>query len=63
MIIKTIITVLLSFTLLGCGFVDRKFAEMSGKPTEVCYDNVIYLQFTSGVIVKYNQTGEVALCQ
>jgi uncharacterized protein YceK len=46
----------------GCGSVDRGMASITGTGTETCVDGVLYLQFTSGVTVKYNQNGSVATC-
>jgi hypothetical protein len=58
-----IITVLVASSMLsGCGYIDRLFAKVSGGPAEVCHDQVVYLQFTSGVSVKYNTDGSIALC-
>lgn len=49
-------------TLTGCGAVERSAATFTGDGHESCVDGVIYLQFTSGVTVKYNQDGTVATC-
>lgn len=46
----------------GCGRLDRKIAGLTGKGAEVCVDGVLYLQFTSGVTVKYKPDGTVATC-
>lgn len=46
----------------GCGYVDREISKVSGKGSEVCQDGVMYLQFTSGATVKYEQNGSIATC-
>jgi hypothetical protein len=46
----------------GCGRLDRGIAGWTGKGTETCVDGVLYLQFTSGVTVKYKPDGTVATC-
>jgi hypothetical protein len=61
--IKIISIILASSMLSGCGYFDRLFAKVSGAPSEVCYDNVIYLQFTSGISVKHHKDGSIALCE
>lgn len=48
--------------LAGCGKLDRQISGLTGKASEVCQDGVIYLQFTSGTSVKYNQNGTIATC-
>lgn len=52
-----------SLVLGGCGRFDRWLAGITGDGTEVCVDGVIYLQFTSGVTVKYKQDGSIATCK
>lgn len=57
--------VVMSATLLavtGCGRLDRGIAGWTGKGAETCVDGVLYLQFTSGVTVKYKPDGTVATC-
>ena len=48
--------------LSGCGAVERSAATFTGGGHESCVDGVIYLQFTSGVTVKYNPDGTIATC-
>ena len=61
--LKSIIMVsCLAATLSGCGLVDRKIASFKGV-SEMCVDGVVYLQFTSGASVKYNQEGKIVLCK
>lgn len=48
--------------LTGCGAWDRSVAQLTGV-AESCHDGVVYLQFTSGVTVKYNQNGGVVACK
>lgn len=59
---KIIVAGLLFLSLTGCGAFDRWTARMTGSGAETCQDGVIYLQFTSGVSVKYNQNGTIATC-
>jgi len=47
----------------GCGYIDRGVATVTGGGAEACVDNVIYLQFTSGVSVKYDTNGSIATCK
>lgn len=58
----TMVAVLLCGLLGGCGWVDRVTASATGAPSEACVDGVSYLQFTSGVSVKYTPQGRVATC-
>ncbi len=46
----------------GCGYIDRGIATVTGDGAEICVDGVNYLQFTSGVSVKYNKDGSIATC-
>lgn len=59
---KMIIALALLLPLGGCGAVDRATAKFTGKPAEVCVDNVIYLQFTSGTTVKRGVNSLVVTC-
>ena len=59
---KVLIGILLLLGLSGCGKVDRVMAAWTGDATETCQSGVIYLQFTSGVSVKYNKDGSIATC-
>ena len=65
MIKKLVIMSLVVSTMIlaGCGMIDRKTASLLGKPSETCYDGVIYLQFTSGASVKYLPNGSIATCK
>lgn len=60
---KYTILMLLIGLLGGCGSIDRSIAKFTGKGSETCQDGVIYLQFTSGVSVKYNKNGSIATCK
>lgn len=61
---KKLLVVALGVLLLsGCGKFDRQLASLTGDATETCHDGVIYLQFTSGATVKYNQDGTIATCK
>lgn len=59
---KVLVVGALAFTLVGCGAVDRTVAKLTGV-AESCHSGVTYLQFTSGVTVKYTQDGKVATCK
>jgi hypothetical protein len=55
--------VLCGIALSGCGAADRMGAALTGGGSETCIDGVVYLQFTSGVTVKYNADGTIATCK
>jgi uncharacterized protein YceK len=55
---KIIVIILLVSVLVGCGSVNKAIAHYKGY-TEVEVDGVIYLQFPSGVTVKYNADGTI----
>jgi len=59
---KLIALVIVCMMLVGCGKVGRIEAALTGW-SESCVDGVTYLQFTSGVTVKYNRDGTVATCK
>lgn len=61
MIMKNIILFVALIALAGCGSISRKTAAWTGYSTE-CVDGVSYLQFTSGVTVKYDKTGKIVTC-
>lgn len=46
----------------GCGQLERSKAYYLGHST-ICVDGVNYIQFTSGVTVKYNKDGTVSVCK
>lgn len=56
--------VLAAFVVIatGCGRLDRWFAGVTGNASEICYDGVTYLQFTSGSTVKYDKEGKIVTC-
>lgn len=59
---KTALLLLLTGTLAGCGWFDRKFtANLTGYST-ACVEGVRYLQFPSGVTVQYDRDGRVRTC-
>lgn len=60
---KIFTVILLSLFLSSCGATDRFFASMTGNGSETCVDGVLYLQFTSGVSVKYLPNGMIATCK
>jgi uncharacterized protein YceK len=55
---KLLLAIPLLTLLLGCGNVNKMTAGWTGY-TEVTVDGVVYLQFPSGVTVKYNKDGTV----
>ena len=58
---KLIPLLLIGLLLSGCGYVNRTVATVTGEE-EVCVDGVSYLQFPSGVTVKYQRDGFIATC-
>lgn len=59
---KLIVLLLATLALTGCGRFDRWIAGWTGDGVETCVDGVKYLQFTSGVTVKYTREGKVWTC-
>ena len=59
---KKIILISVLISLTGCGKIDRMVAGFTGNASEVCQGGVVYLQFTSGVSVKYNRDGKIVTC-
>lgn len=59
---KLIALVFAIFLLTGCGQISRITALWTGYD-EVCVDGVSYIQFSSGVSVKYDQSGKVVSCE
>lgn len=53
--------VLSSVVLAGCGKFDRTVASLTGS-AESCIDGVVYIQFASGVTVKYARDGGIVRC-
>lgn len=60
---KTMLAVCCVLMLSGCGYFDKVAAHYTGNGSEVCQGGVIYLQFTSGVSVKYTPDGKIATCK
>ena len=58
---KVFYMVVFSSLLTACGAVDRGVASLTGHSVS-CVDGVEYIQFTSGVTVKYKQDGTVSTC-
>jgi len=54
------LSLLLPF-LTGCGDISRSMAKWNGHDTQ-CVDGVKYLQFPSGVTVKYGKDGKIETC-
>jgi hypothetical protein len=63
-----LLTILLALSLVGCGNMHRhgRMANVTGPnvlgPSESCIDGVTYIQFRSGVSVKYTREGKIATC-
>ena len=61
---STLLVASLAFALSGCGWFDRKVTANLTGYANVCVDGVTYLQFSSGVTVKYDAaTGKPAACK
>lgn len=58
---KKIVIAVACIVLAGCGGVGHLEASLTGY-SESCVDGVAYLQFASGVTVKYNRDGTVVTC-
>jgi hypothetical protein len=61
--IQFLATLALIFTMVGCGWFDRKVAAATGGATKTCVDGVTYLQFTSGATVQVDVTGKPVACK
>lgn len=48
--------------LLGCGQFQRSCASATGTPSTVCFEGVVYLQFTSGSSIALNPDGTPKTC-
>jgi hypothetical protein len=57
-----IIYLMISLLLCSCGIVDRTIAHYTGY-SELCIDNVTYIQFTSGATVKVDLHGKPVQCK
>lgn len=60
---KIFALILLSISLTGCGWFDRKVAAVTGGATKTCVDGVTYLQFTSGAVVQVDANGKPVACK
>ena len=61
---KKLILIIATFLMLtGCGWYERVAGTVTGGGYNICVDGVAYLQFTSGVSVKYLPDGEIATCK
>ena len=58
---KILLTIPVVMALTACGAVDHGVARLTGHSVS-CVDGVEYIQFTSGVTVKYKQDGTVSTC-
>lgn len=57
----TILVLVLSGILTGCGRTDLIGANLSGY-SQICVNGVSYLQFSSGASVEYTPEGKVKTC-
>ena len=60
---RLMVTAILTTTLVGCGWFDRKLSAVTGGATKTCVDGVTYLQFTSGATVQVDRTGMPVPCE
>lgn len=58
---KIAIAAVIAIGVSACGQIDRQIASVTGS-SESCVDGVAYIQFTSGVTVKYKPDGKIATC-
>jgi hypothetical protein len=58
---KKLLIVLAALTLTACGKMNHAEAVWTGNSTS-CVDGVQYIQFPSGVTVKYTRDGKIAGC-
>ena len=58
---KIIVTLPLIALLTACGAWYRSVAQMTVSAVS-CIDGVEYIQFASGVTVKYKQDGKISTC-
>jgi hypothetical protein len=61
-IIRGTMYFLMFVMLAGCGLFNRSCAQIKGT-SETCYCGVSYIQFPSGVSVKYDQNGKIVTCK
>ncbi len=60
---KKVFLLLMMIFLSGCGWFQKQASSVTGSGYETCNDGVLYLQFTSGVTVKYTREGKIATCR
>lgn len=60
--IVALVVVVASINLVGCGQISRATAQLTGL-SEQCVGGISYLQFASGVTVKYQPNGSIATCK
>ena len=58
---KNVMMLIAVLSLAGCGWSDRVAANLSGTAVS-CFDGVKYIQFASGVTVKYTREGKIDTC-
>jgi uncharacterized protein YceK len=58
---KALLSLTVIATLSSCGNVSRLVAAVTGT-SEVCHDGITYVQFPSGVSVKYSPEGRLVSC-
>lgn len=59
---KTVLSLIMLASLVGCGVVDRGVASLTGE-SSLCVGGVKYLQFTSGASVAYTPDGKIETCK
>lgn len=60
--LKILAIVVAALAISACGKFDRFSASITGN-SETCVDGVKYIQFSSGVSVKYKPDGSIATCK
>jgi uncharacterized protein YceK len=58
---RLFVVIVVTFALAGCGNMHRHIANVTGY-SQTCIDGVKYIQFPSGVSVKYTREGKVETC-
>ena len=59
--LKLLLCIFLSLSLVSCGFVSRFVGGVLGT-SRICVNGVSYLQFTSGASVEYTMDGKIKTC-
>ena len=59
---RVAVFVLMSASVTGCGWFERKVTANITGHAVTCVDGVAYLQFPSGVTVQYDRSGRIKTC-